>query len=245
MPNSSRSGSTSTRRVPASSASAGGAGAHDRRGTHAASRHRRSDLAPADVVSGLYNVFRMNAVLRGGLVTLRPAGPADVPALARIRATPQVYRRWGGGEDLSAAVIEALDDPDLRVLTIEQDGRVVGAIQWEAEEDPDYRHASIDIYLDPAVHRRGLGADAVRTLARHLIHDHGHHRLVIDPAADNAAAIRCYAKVGFRPVGVMRRYERGPDGTWHDGLLMDLLAEELVAAAPDAAANLRTQYGLS
>jgi hypothetical protein len=24
----------------------------------------------------------------------------------------------------------------------------------------------------------------------------------------------------------MRRYERGPDGTWHDGLLMDLLFEE-------------------
>jgi aminoglycoside 6'-N-acetyltransferase len=27
---------------------------------------------------------------------------------------------------------------------------------------------------------------------------------------------------------VMRRYERGSDGTWHDGLLMDLLAEEFV-----------------
>ena len=32
----------------------------------------------------------------------------------------------------------------------------------------------------------------------------------------------------FRPVGVMRRYERDADGSgWHDGLLMDLLAEEL------------------
>jgi aminoglycoside 6'-N-acetyltransferase len=28
-------------------------------------------------------------------------------------------------------------------------------------------------------------------------------------------------------VGVMRAYERGDDGTWHDGLLMDLLAGEL------------------
>ena len=28
-------------------------------------------------------------------------------------------------------------------------------------------------------------------------------------------------------VGVMRNYERGVDGTWHDGLLMDLLADEL------------------
>jgi aminoglycoside 6'-N-acetyltransferase len=52
-------------------------------------------------------------------------------------------------------------------------------------------------------------------------------RLTIDPAADNVPAIRSYTKVGFRPVGVLRRYERGPGGDWHDGLLMDLLAEEL------------------
>jgi aminoglycoside 6'-N-acetyltransferase len=26
---------------------------------------------------------------------------------------------------------------------------------------------------------------------------------------------------------VMRRYERGADDSWHDNLLMDLLAEEL------------------
>lgn len=74
----------------------------------------------------------------------------------------------------------------------------------------------------------GEGADAVRTLARHLLVERGHHRLVIDPAADNGAAIRCYSKVGFQPVGIMRRYERGPDGEWHDGLLMDLIAEELI-----------------
>jgi aminoglycoside 6'-N-acetyltransferase len=51
--------------------------------------------------------------------------------------------------------------------------------------------------------------------------------VTIDPAAANTRAIAAYAKVGFRPVGVMRKYERGPDGTWHDGLLMDLLREEL------------------
>ena len=45
-----------------------------------------------------------------------------------------------------------------------------------------------------------------------------HHRIEIDPAAHNAAAIRAYTKVGFRPVGVTRRSERGPDGTWHEGL---------------------------
>ncbi|MEU9131440.1 GNAT family protein [Kitasatospora sp. NPDC048540] len=165
--------------------------------------------------------------LTGAAVTLRPATADDVPALAAIRATPEVYARWRGREDLAAEVAEDLADDSTPTLAVEYRGRVVGAVQWHAEEEPDYRHAGIDIYLDPAVHGRGLGTDAVRTLARYLTRELGHHRLVIDPAADNAAAIACYRKAGFRPVGVMRRYERGADGSWHDGLLMDLLADEL------------------
>jgi aminoglycoside 6'-N-acetyltransferase len=163
-----------------------------------------------------------------GRVRLRPVEPSDVDELVRIRRTPEVYRWWRGGDDLEKAVAEDLEEPGATPYVIELDGRVVGWIQWSAEEEPDYRYASIDIYLDPAVHGGGVGSDAVRTLARHLIVDHGHHRLEIDPATDNEQAIRCYAKVGFRPVGIRRRSERGADGTWHDGLLMDLLAEELI-----------------
>jgi aminoglycoside 6'-N-acetyltransferase len=166
-------------------------------------------------------------ILRGEWVSLRPATAADVPALAAIRAAPEVYRWWRGGEDLEAAVAEDLAEPDAHSLVVEFDGRIVGAIQWSAEEEPDYRHAEVDVYLDAAVHGRGLGTDAVRTLVRHLITARGHHRVTIDPAAENAAAIRCYTKVGFRPVGVLRLNERGPDGAWHDSLLMDLLAGEL------------------
>ena len=168
----------------------------------------------------------MNA-LRGAIEQLRPVADTDIPELARIRETPEVHEHWRGGDDMVAAVKKDLAEPDSTPYVIELDGRVVGWIQWQAEDDADYRHASMDIYLDPAVHGRGVGADALRTLARHLVVDHGHHRLEIDPAVDNAAAIRCYTKVGFRPVGVMRRAERGNDGTWHDSLLMDLLAGEL------------------
>jgi len=160
-------------------------------------------------------------------VRLRPATRADIPDLVKIRQTPEVYRHWRGGDDLAAAIEEDFAEPDMTAYVIELDDVVVGWIQWQAEEEADYRHASMDIYVDPAVHGRGVGTDALRTLARHLIVDHGHHRLTIDPAADNAAAIRCYTKVGFRPVGITRQSERGADGTWHDGLLMDLLAGEL------------------
>lgn len=165
--------------------------------------------------------------LQGDSVALRPASTADIPVLAEIRATQAVRQWWRGGDDMATEVASDLADSEIETFVILHGDRVVGAIQWSAEEEPDYRHANIDIYLDPAVHGRGLGTDAVRALARHLVVNHGYHRLVIDPAADNAAAIRCYSKVGFRPVGVMRRYERGADGAWHDGLLMDLLADEL------------------
>jgi aminoglycoside 6'-N-acetyltransferase len=167
-------------------------------------------------------------VLEGRLVRLRPPAASDLAELARIRATPEVYARWRGGEDLVAAVRRDIDEPGSTGYVVELDGNVAGWIQWSAEDEPDYRHAGLDIYIDPAVQGRGVGTDAVRTVCRHLLRDHGHHRLTIDPAADNEAAIRCYANVGFRPVGVMRRYERGPDGRWHDGLLMDLLADEFV-----------------
>jgi aminoglycoside 6'-N-acetyltransferase len=166
--------------------------------------------------------------LEGRLVRLRPAADGDIAELARIRATPEVYARWRGGGDLVAEVRRDIDEPGWAGYVVELDGRVAGWIQWSAEDEPDYRHASLDVYIDPSAHGRGVGTDAVRTLCRHLLRDHGHHRLTIDPAADNDVAIRCYAKVGFRPVGVMRRYERGPDGQWHDALLMDLLADEFV-----------------
>jgi len=172
------------------------------------------------------------ASLAGDAVTLRPATVDDVAELARIRATPEVYARWAGGGDLAEAVAEDLADPEATVYAIELAGHVVGAIQWSEETEPQYRHASIDIYVDPAVHGRGVGSDAVRTLARHLFTERGHHRIEIDPAADNAAAIACYRKVGFRPVGILRLYERGPGGEWHDGLLMDLLPAELTPARP-------------
>ncbi len=148
-----------------------------------------------------------------------------VPELRRILAAPEVRSRWG---DEAASDEWPFDDPSAVRFAVVDDGRVVGMVQYGEEDEPAYRHASIDIFLDPRVHGRGIGRDAVRTLAGHLVHDRRHHRLVIDPAVDNEAAIRCYSAVGFRPVGVMRRYERDVDGTgWHDGLLMDLLGEEL------------------
>jgi aminoglycoside 6'-N-acetyltransferase len=155
-------------------------------------------------------------------VILRPLEARDEDELRRILATPEVMRWWDEPEERFP-----FEDPDSTRLTIVVDGAVAGMIQYSEELDPKYRHASIDIFLDPALRGRGVGTEAVRRVVRQLIEERGHHRITIDPAVDNTAAIRSYEKVGFRPVGVMRKYERDlRDGTWHDGLLMELLADE-------------------
>lgn len=155
--------------------------------------------------------------LQGEHVVLRAVTGTDHAALAGIVREEAVAAWWAPPPD-------TFDD----MLAVTLDGAVIGAIQYEEENDPDYRHASIDVFLSARHHGRGLGADAVRTLAQWLVTDRGHHRLTIDPAAANTAAIRCYRKVGFQPVGVLRAYWRNPHtGTWEDGLLMDLLADEL------------------
>jgi aminoglycoside 6'-N-acetyltransferase len=112
-------------------------------------------------------------------------------------------------------------------LVVEIDGQVAGGIQYDEETDPTYRHAGIDIYLGGRFQGHGAGGETVGLVARFLFGQRGHHRITIDPAAANRQAIRGYTKVGFRPVGVMRQYERGGDGRFHDGLLMDLLRDEL------------------
>jgi len=154
---------------------------------------------------------------------LRPLRGADEPHLRRIHRTPEVARWWGEPED----DFPASDDPESTRLTIELEGRVAGMVEFSEELSPRYRHAAIDLFLDPAVHGRGVGTEAVRRVVRHLIAERGHHRITIDPATANAVAIRTYEKAGFRPVGVMRRYERDAHGDgWHDALLMDLIAGE-------------------
>lgn len=170
----------------------------------------------------------MNEVphLTGHGLLLRPVTAADGPALVAICRTPEVSRWWG--DDIDENSWSAEDHPDTVKFIIEVDGKVAGLVQYSEELDPMYRHAGMDIFLDPKLQRRGLGREAVRTLAAHLFGARGHHRIVIDPAAQNHRAISTYAAVGFRTVGVLREYERNPDGTgWHDGVLMELLVSEL------------------
>ncbi len=170
----------------------------------------------------------MLPTLRDGRLTLRPLDERDASELAAIVEHPSVSP-WWGSEDSTSRTAEgfAEDAREAVAFAIEIDGALAGWLGFHEDNEPDYRWAGLDIFLSPEHQGDGLGPVALRLAARWLIDERDHHRLTIDPACGNVRAIRAYEAVGFRPVGVMRRYERGPDGAWRDALLMDLLAEEL------------------
>ena len=170
--------------------------------------------------------------LSRGEIRLRVVTADDVPALAAILATPDVARWWPNYDRARVEEEMLHPDADETKWVIERDRRVVGLIQTAEETDPEFRHASIDLFLDPSLRGRGIGPEAIRLVAGWLIDARGHHRLTIDPAADNVAAIAAYRKVGFREVGRLRRYQLMADGSWADGLLMEMLAEELDRPRP-------------
>lgn len=167
--------------------------------------------------------------LQGEHVHLRPLEAGDTDGLLEILTDPEISEWWPGydRDRVERELVRGADDDEVW-LAIELDGRLIGLVGYYEQEEPEYRSAGLDVTLHPDFIGRGLGAEALRTLARWLFDERGHHRLTIDPAANNPRAIRCYERVGFKPVGVMRRYERLlADGSFRDALLMDLLAEEL------------------
>lgn len=164
----------------------------------------------------------MDTNRRAADMTLRLLADGDEADLLRIHAAPGVACWWDASHEGFP-----WDEPEATRLTIEVGGLVADLIQYVEEDEPKYRHAGIDLFLDPALHGQGYGSEAVRRVVRLLIEERGHHRITIDPATANVAAIRAYEKAGFKPVGVMRKAERDADGGgWHDALLMELLAGE-------------------
>jgi aminoglycoside 6'-N-acetyltransferase len=158
-------------------------------------------------------------------LTLRPLREGEDAILAAHTLHPSLAE-WWGTPDPPEREAEGMRN-DGNAFAIARGDELIGWIAFHEEDEPDYRHVALDIMLAPDSQDQGLGPRALRIVIDWLIAERGHHRFTIDPSSGNARAIRAYAKAGFRPVGVLRASERAPDGTWRDGLLMDLLASEL------------------
>jgi len=94
---------------------------------------------------------RLEVTTRPGMI-LRPLAEGDETELLRIHSTPEVVRWWDDPDEGFP-----WDEPESTRLTIELDGAVVGLIQFSEEVVPKYRHAEIDLFLDPPCTAEGSG----------------------------------------------------------------------------------------
>lgn len=152
-------------------------------------------------------------------VELRPLAEEDYALLAEIGREPAVERWWGPNDEQSLR--EEVAPETVTGFAILADGQLAGLLTLTEDRDPAYRYVEPDLFVASVSQDRGVGAQALR-IALRAAFDRGHHRAVIQPAAANGRAIRCYEKVGFRRVGIFRQADRG-----QDVLAMDLLKDEL------------------
>jgi aminoglycoside 6'-N-acetyltransferase len=148
-------------------------------------------------------------VLRDGALSLRPSTEADLARLEHWFAEPEVYRWWGGRpltrEHVAAKYI-GRRCPRVESFIVEFDGQPIGYIQYHLEGPGD---AGLDMMLLPDHRDRGLGPRAARLLLAHLASVRGWTDISVDPAIDNARAIRGWEKAGFV---IEREWLDHPDG---------------------------------
>ena len=135
---------------------------------------------------------------------IRPAGPADVDAVAALEQANLGVDAWSAG--LVADGVTG-DLPTVRYLVAEVDGTVVGYAAASIVADiAELQRIAVD-----ATHRRSgiatalLGAVADAARAEHA------DRLLLEVREDNRAALAFYASGGFVEIDRRPRYYR--DGT--------------------------------
>ncbi|MGH3003441.1 MAG: GNAT family N-acetyltransferase, partial [Gaiellaceae bacterium] len=138
---------------------------------------------------------------------VRAATEADVDRLVGWHADPEVARFWDDKTFTREQILDRLRRESVDAYIVEAEGEPVGYLQaWWDGDDRCRRVGGLDMFLVPSARGRGLGPDAARTLAVHLVGEQRCESLTVDPYLWNEHAIRAWRKAGFRRVG-----EREPD----------------------------------
>lgn len=132
----------------------------------------------------------MGLRVRGALTELRPATAADVDRLVAWHADPEVSRYWDDETFTIEEMVERLARDDVDAWIVETpDREPIGYLQTHA--------TGLDMFLVPSARGRGLGPDAARAMAEHLLASGGHARVTVDPYEWNEPAIRAWQRAGF------------------------------------------------
>lgn len=172
-------------------------------------------------------------ILTGGRITLRPPSEKDWKQRLALGNSPEIQRMFGGDpaqtraltEDAAKAWVQT--QIDQRAWIIEHDGALIGEVRLHSVNHAD-RNARLAIgILDEARLGQGLGTEAMRLVAAHAFDTLNLHRLSLRVLEFNTRAIAAYRKLGFALEGRERQSARIGD-SWHDDVIMGLLATEFV-----------------
>jgi aminoglycoside 6'-N-acetyltransferase len=131
--------------------------------------------------------------VRGVQTLLRPVEASDVQLLLAWHADPEIARYWDWERFTRETMLERLARPDVTPYLVLADGDAVGYLQvWS-----DATGGGIDMFLEPSARGRGLGPDAARAIAEHLVDERGWPRVTVDPYAWNEQALHAWRKAGF------------------------------------------------
>lgn len=132
----------------------------------------------------------MGLLVRGRLTRTRPATPGDLDRLVAWHADPDVARYWDDETFTRDELAERLGREDVDAWIVETvAGEPVGYLQTH--------RAGLDMFLVPCARGRGLGPDAARAMAEHLLASGTHARVTVDPYEWNDGAVRAWGRAGF------------------------------------------------
>jgi RimJ/RimL family protein N-acetyltransferase len=169
--------------------------------------------------------------MTGERLYLAPINAADADSYVKWMNDPYVATNFAQYPQLVSSkqdlrwIFEPPDDMHRYAIVLLDGDILIGSISLHNISHRN-RNAFIGIFLGEEEHRgKGYGAEAIRLILRYGFETQNLHNIMLSVQADNAAAIACYKKVGFREAG-RRREWMFKAGKYVDMVFMDILESE-------------------
>jgi RimJ/RimL family protein N-acetyltransferase len=180
-------------------------------------------------------------MLEGNLVRLRAREPEDLERNLRWMNDREVrqflletrYPVSRAEEEKWMEANQGSSFQNVRLAIETKDGQHIGNIDL-GPASPEHRRASLGVMIgEKECWGRGYGTDAIRTLLRFAFLEMNLNRVWLTVDENNARALACYRKCGFREEGRLRQ-DRFKHGRYWDAIVMGILRAEFEALGEES-----------
>ena len=152
------------------------------------------------------------------MTSIRPATPADIPALHRLIESAyrgdSAKRGWtheadllGGQRTDAEALADMLGNADVRLLVAEDNGRLIGCVQ--GSRVAAYRAYLGLLTVDPALQAKGLGRQLIAAIEAECAAAFGAQMMEMTVIGQRAELIDYYVRRGYTLTDETRPFPMG------------------------------------